>query len=216
MAGLFFYFVPLIVFEFLMAKKETYHSLITFVLFAALCGIGYLWYTGKLDSRARVAQENVQGSSGVLKTETQFRDKLTELRMQRYKAQLGVKQLEKFKAENIEQLKEMGIDSGEEFLKSDDQGVKLAVVNLKGWVAQIGKIKQEIAYYDDAIVNVETMLDKINRERIGDSVALSEEEYIDLQKIIVDLNERLNVETDILEDEELRKLLDMEMTGKGD
>ena len=57
------------------------------------------------------------------------------------------------------------------------------------------------------------MLDKINRDRIGESVALSEEEYIELQKIVVDLNERLNVETDILEEDELRKLLDLEMTA---
>jgi len=196
-----------------MAKKANFHSLFTFVLFAALCGIGVLWFTGKLDSRAKVAKENLEEGSGVLKTETQFRDKLAELRMQRYKADLGVKQLEKLKAENISKLKEMGIDSGDKFLKSADQGVKLAVINLKGWVTQIAKINQEISYYDDAIANVEAMLDKINRERIGESVALSEEEYIELQKIIVDLNERLNVETDILEDEELKNLLDLEMTG---
>ncbi len=57
------------------------------------------------------------------------------------------------------------------------------------------------------------MLDKIERERINESVSLSEDEYLDLQKIIVDLNERLEVETDILEDEELGKLLDLEMAG---
>ncbi len=196
-----------------MAKKETFHWLFTFVLLAVLGGIAVLWATGKLNSRAGVASDIVGSGSAVLNTESQFRDKLTELRMQRYKADLGVKQLEKFKAENIRKLKEMGIESGEEFLKSADQGVKLAVINLKGWVTQIEKIKKDLAYYDDAIANVEAMLAKINSDRIGDSVALSEEEYIDLQKIIVDLNERLNVETDILEDEELKKMLDLEMTG---
>lgn len=196
-----------------MAKKESIHYLITFVLFASLCGVAYLWYTGQLGAGSKVAGENGIDGSSVLKTESQFRDKLAELRMQRYKAELGVKQLEKFKAEKISKLKEMGIDSGDEFLKSTDPGVKLAVVDLKGWVTQIAKIKKELTYYDDAIANVEGMLDKINRERIGDSVALSEEEYLELQKIVVDLNERLKVETDILEDEELRKLLDLEMSA---
>ncbi len=191
-----------------MAKKETVHSLFTFLLLAALCLVGYLWYTGELIPRGKVAVENASGGTGLLKTESQFRDKLAELRMQRDKVQRGVLRLENLKAENLAKLKEMGITSGEDFLKSDNRDVKLAVVNLKEWVAQIGKIKKEVTYYDEAIGNVEVMLDKIERERIDESVSLSEGEYLELQKIIVDLNERLNIETDILEDEELGNLLD--------
>jgi hypothetical protein len=87
------------------------------------------------------------------------------------------------------------------------------VVNLKGWVTQIAKIKKEVAYYDEAILGIEGMLDKIERDRIDESVSLSKDEYKELQKIILDLNERLSVETDMLEEEELGKLLDLEMTG---
>ena len=57
------------------------------------------------------------------------------------------------------------------------------------------------------------MLKKIERKRIDDSISLSEEEYLDIQKVIVDLDERLNVDTTLLEDEELGELLDLEMGG---
>ena len=190
-----------------------FHTFFTLLLLAMLGIIGYLWFTGELVPRAKVAQENIEGTSGILKTESQFRDKLAELRMQRDKVNRGVKRLEKLKAETVDHLKDKGINSGQDYLESDDPDVKYAVVNLKGWVAQIDKIKKEVTYYDDAISSIEVMLDKIERERIDASVSLSEEEYLDLQKIIVDLNERLEVETDILEDEELGKLLDLEMAG---
>ena len=190
-----------------------FHTFFTLLLLLILGVVGYLWVTGELVPRARVAQENMEGTSGILKTESQFRDKLAELRMQRDKVNRGVKRLEKLKAETVDHLRDKGINSGEDYLKSDDPDVKYAVVNLKGWVAQIDKIKKEVTYYDDAISSIEVMLDKIERERIDESVSLSEQEYLDLQKIIVDLNERLEVETDILEDEELGKLLDLEMAG---
>ena len=190
-----------------------FHTFFTLLLLAILGIVGYLWATGDLVPRAKVAQENMEGSSGILKTESQFRYKLAELRWQRDKVNRGVKRLEKLKAETVEHLRDKGINSGDEYLKSDDPDVKYAVVNLKEWVAQIDKIKKEVTYYDDAISSIEVMLDRIERERIDESVSLSEQEYLDLQKIIVDLNERLEVETDILEDEELGKLLDLEMAG---
>jgi len=198
-----------------MAKNNTFHSLITFLLFAALCGVGYLWYSGQLGPRAEVIGDNLNNGSEILKTEVQFRDKLEELKMQRDKVQRGLARLERLKAENIEHLKDKGVNSGQDFLNSSDKDIKNAVVNLKEWVKQIDKTKKEITYYDDAITNIRTMLDKIERERINESISLSEDEYVGLQKIIVDLNERLNVDTNILEDEELGKLLDLEMVGSG-
>ena len=193
-----------------MANQNSVHSFITFILFAALCVVGYLWYTGAGSS----SDDNQTAKThGLLETESEFRDKIAELRMQRYKVENGIKRLENFKAETIEHLNDKGIKSGDDYLNSSDPDVKYAVVNLKGWVTQIAKIKKEVAYYDEAILGIEGMLDKIERERIEESVSLSKEEYKDLQKIIIDLNERLAVETDILEEEELGKLLDLEMTS---
>jgi hypothetical protein len=58
------------------------------------------------------------------------------------------------------------------------------------------------------------MLDQIKRDRISDSVALTDEQAIELETIIVDLDDRLSVETDMFEDDELKKLLDHEMTDQ--
>jgi hypothetical protein len=147
-----------------MANQNSTHSIITFILFAALCVVGYLWYTGGSGND----QQSASGKThGLLETETEFRDKLAELRMQKYKVENGIERLENLKSETVEHLNAKGINS----------------------------------------------LDKIERDRIDESVSLSKDEYKELQKIILDLNERLSVETDMLEEEELGKLLDLEMTG---
>jgi len=196
-----------------MAKKETFHSFLTLILLAVLGVVGYLWYTGQLVPRGQVAIEGTNGGSEILKTESQFRDKLAELRMQRDKVERGLKKAEIHKAETVQHLRDKGIESGQDFLKSEDNDVKYAVKSLKGWAAQVTKIKTEVVYYDDAINAIKSMLERIERERIDESVTLTEEESIGLQKIILDLNERLQVDMDLLEEEELGKLLDLEMTG---
>lgn len=197
-----------------MAKKETLHSFLTLILSVVLAFMVYLYFSGQLVPRAEVAVENASGGSDILKTESQFRDKLAELRMQREKVERGLKKLEMHKSETIDYLKEKGINSGKDFLDSEDNDVKYAAGTLKGWSAQIKKTKTEIKYYDDAISGIKAMLDRIERERINESVELSEEESISLQKIVVDLNERLKVDLDVVEEEELGKLLDLEMHGK--
>jgi len=55
------------------------------------------------------------------------------------------------------------------------------------------------------------MLAKIERERVSESASLTEAQAIGLEEIIVDLDEKLEVDTDIFEDQELKELLDQEM-----
>lgn len=192
--------------------KTSPHSLFTFLLLCVVAGVAFLWFAGKLT--VKDTEGVAQGTStGLPQTEEEFRKKLAELRMERERRQQSVRRLEDFKAQNIEQLKSKGVSSGDDYLKSDDKEIKLAVVNLKGWVTEINEINKQIVYYDEAISSVETMLDKLERQRVSDSVAMSEEESIELQKVIVDLRERLSVETNVLEDEELGRLLDLEMSG---
>jgi len=195
--------------------KTSPHSLFTFILLCAVAGAAFLWFSGKIavNNRNGVAPG---ASTGLPQTEGDFRKKLAELRMERERRQQSVRRLEDFKSQNIEQLKSKGVSSGDDYLKSDDKEIKLAVLNLKGWVTEINEIKKQIVYYDEAISSVETMLDKLERQRLSESVAMSEEESIELQKVIVDLRERLSVETNVLEDEELGRLLDLEMTGEKD
>lgn len=194
-----------------MAKKETLHSLVTFILFAALCAMGYLWYSGQLGPRANVIGDKLKGDSGLLKTEGQFREKLAELRMDKDKVLRNVKRLERLKAQNVKYLRDKGINSGADFLNSKDPDITNAAINLKEWKSQIDKINTEVSFYDEAISNIKTMLDRFERERINEEATLSDEEYMELQKVILDLNERLNNDTTVIEEEKLRELLDSEM-----
>jgi len=195
-----------------MAKKKT-SSLVSIILLAVLCAVGYLWYTGQLGPRIDAAGENLKNGSGLLRTEGEFRDKLAELKIQKDKIQRGIKRSEKHKSKTVSELKEMGVSSGADFKNSSAPDVKKKVLSLKGAVADIEKHNKVVSYIDDAITSIQAMLEKIERQRIDDSISLSEEEYLDLQKVIVDLDERLNVDTTVLEDEELSNLLDLEMGG---
>jgi len=195
-----------------MANK-TSSSLVSLILLAILCTVGYLWFSGQIQPRMEVAGDNLNKGSGLLKTEGEFRDKLAELKIQRDKITRGITRSERLKSETVAKLKEQGVSSGADFKNSNDPDVKKKVLSLKESVDNIKKYKKEVTYYDDAISSIQAMLEKIERKRIDDSISLSEEEYLDLQKVIVDLDERLDVNTTILEDEALGELLDLEMDG---
>lgn len=195
-----------------MANKKT-SSLISLILLAVFCAVGYLWFTGQLGPRVDVAKDKLKNKSGLLKTEEEFRDKLAELKIRKDKVQRGIKRSEKLKSETVAELKELGVSSGADFKNSTNADVKKKALSLKEAVADIEKYETEVSYYDNAITSIQAMLEKIERKRIDDSISLSEEEYLDLQKVIVDLDERLNVDTTVLEDEELSNLLDLEMGG---
>ena len=183
------------------------------ILLAVFCAVGYLWFTGQLGPRVDVAKDKLKNKSGLLKTEEEFRNKLAELEIRKDKVQRGIKRSEKLKSETVAELKELGVSSGADFKNSTNADVKKKALSLKEAVADIEKYETEVSYYDNAITSIQAMLEKIERKRIDDSISLSEEEYLDLQKVIVDLDERLNVDTTVLEDEELSNLLDLEMGG---
>ncbi|MEM9942787.1 MAG: hypothetical protein AAF939_14585 [Planctomycetota bacterium] len=197
-----------------MAKSNSFFKLFTFLLLGVLITLGVLWYQGLITPPTQVVDSNNNETSGSLKTEPEFRAKLVELRMERDKLLRGIERTNDLKQKTLEELKAKGIDSGDDFLKSDDSEVKYAAVNLKEWVGQISKLNNKVKYYDDAINGIQVMLSRIERERISESVALSEEEAIELQKIIIDLNERLEIKTTPFEDEELKGILDSELDSE--
>ena len=180
------------------------------IMFAGVaCVLGYLVYTNNRPSDLQPQPKN----DGLMKTEAEFRDKLTTLNMDKRKIEQAVKLLENSKKKTVEFLKENGINSGDDYAKSENNEIKLAVLNLRKDINAIKQSKQNITTYEDAITRIRSMLAQIKRDRISDSVALTDQQAIDLETIIVDLDERLNVDTDIFEDEELKKLLDLEMNG---
>ncbi len=150
---------------------------------------------------------------GPLKTEQEFRDKLAELRMQREKSARAVARLEERKVETVAFLKEKGVKSAADV--AQDTNLKYAARELKGWSEEIEKRKQDLVSYDEAIKAIETMLKELERKRISEMAAMSEEDYIRLRKIVLDLNDRLEVDKqDVIADEELDLLLKEEL-GKG-
>ena len=159
---------------------------------------------------SRAPQQVVGNESGILTTERDFRDKITELRIHREKVLRGVKLLERRKSETVAYLKDKGIRSSADV--TDDKDVVYALRNLKGWKTDIDKLNADVVHYDEAISSIEVMLDELERKRIDKEVALTDEQYVQLRKIVKDLNERLGMDKkDILEDDELSKLLDEEL-----
>ena len=187
-------------------------TILVFLLFALLSGfLAYAFLSGSLQPQVETANDNLTGQKKILQTEKDFRDKVTELRIHREKVTRGIKQLNLHKAETLEYLKEKGIKSSAD-VNRDDKDVLYALRNLKGWKAQIEKLESDVGNYDEAISSIEAMLNELERKRIDSEVALSEEDYFELSKIVKDLNERLGVEdTNILEDDELDQLLDAEL-----
>jgi len=148
-----------------------------------------------------------------LGSEQEFRDKLAELRMQREKSTRAIARLEQRKAETVEFLKSKGVKSSADVVS--DVNLKYAARELKGWSDEIEKLEKERQHYDEAISAIQSMLAELERKRINETVAMTEDEYIRLRKIVLDLNDRLEVDKqDIVADEELDNLLKEELGDK--
>ena len=191
--------------------NQVVKSLLVVMLLAGLGAfLAYAVFTGALQSQGEVIGDRLGDKNKLLMTEKDFRDKVTELRIQKEKVVRGIKRLELLKSDTLTQLKEKGIRSSKDV--TDDPDVRYALRNLKGFKVEIDKLNADIASYDEAIKSIEVMLDELERKRIESEVHLTEEQYFELRKIVVDLNERLGLdEKDVLEDEELSRLLDEEL-----
>lgn len=188
--------------------QTTFQRIVIVLLVGVVCAMGYYIYNGGFGEMD--ADPKSQTKVG-LQTEADFRDKLTELNMQRDKVQKGIARLESLKMKTLKDLRDKGIKTGEDFRNSEDKEVKLAAVSLKEYAEKIAKIESEVSYYDDAIAGLKAMLERIERERIGESVSLSETDYLALQKIIAQLDDNLKVDIDVFEEQELIDLIDNEI-----
>ena len=195
-------------------------SIVVGVLIAALGLIVlYAFVNNLVQPRSEVIGQKLGDENKILTTERDFRDKITELRIQREKVDRGIKRLELRKTETLKYLKDKGIRSSADV--TDDTDVTYALRNLKGWKVEIEKLQEDTKNYDEAISSIEVMLDELERKRINQEVALTEEEYLEMRKIVKDLNERLGLDkNDVLAEEELGRMLDEELekdaSGSGD
>jgi len=178
------------------------------LLFAAIaCFLGFYIYS----TSGPPADTDPQPSGSFSRTEAQFRDKLTALNIDKNKVVNSVKRLDAIKKEVVADLRSKGIKSGADYFKTEDQATKLKVLELQKTIKDIKKGEATIATYESAIERIRSMLAKIERERVSESASLTEAQAIGLEEIIVDLDEKLEVDTDIFEDQELKELLDQEM-----
>lgn len=146
----------------------------------------------------------------LLKTEKDFRDKVAELKRDRQKLLVAIQQLEQQKSEALQFLKEKGVNSSADI--TADKEITYALNNLASAKTEISNLTKQADEYDETILSIVAMLDKLKRDQINENVALSEKQLIDLRRIVVDLDDRLDInDKDILQAEERARILDEEL-----
>ena len=186
--------------------------LLLFVI-AACAGAGVFYLLN--GPKAQVVEDQLEGRRSLPKTRQEFHDRLAEFRMSRQKVKNTIEALGSEKSKTLAHLKSKGINSSAD-IKDGDSDVQFALNALKRLVEDIEARKEDVKVYDEAIVGLETQLDDLKRKYINAQGTITEEEYFDLQKHIIDLNERLKgEEPDIFEQEKILNILDQEMEAEG-
>lgn len=186
---------------------KSFPALAGFLVMFACAGLMMYWLltaSGK-DKAAAPDREN-----RLPRSEKEFRDQLTVLRMKKEKLERSIQRVENQKQETVEFLRGKGVESTADLRGNPD--LEYAARNLKGWSEQLNALQADVGKYDRAIAAIVTMLDEFDRRRINDSVAISEEEWIRMQSVVKDLDETLGMDPDdILKDEEMNELLREEL-----
>lgn len=188
-------------------------TVLTIVL-AAVFGAAVFYIFNSGWGRQQAPQ--LSASRGMPRTESEFRDKLAEFRMDRDRTYRGIAGLESRKRETLDHLRSKGINRSEDISDelSSDPDVQFALQALKALVADIEARKNDVKNYDETIIGLEAMLADIERQNINESSAMTEQQYLEGQKLILSLRDRLGVDdNDALETQALRDLLDSEMKG---
>jgi hypothetical protein len=155
-------------------------------------------------------QHDSSQPEGTLTTEADFRDKLSEIRMNKDKLERAIRRLENFRTENIKYLKDQGISKVAD--AKGNPNAEMALRNLKGWTESIQDLSGQLSKYDSAISRIDGMLKQLERERINESAGLTEEQEIEMRAIVMDLDDRMGInQNDILQDTELDELLNQEL-----
>ena len=189
---------------------QKFANTIMIILCAALIGAGVVYFLQQ-NSQQETKQVS-DDDSGFPRTEEQLRLKVAEFRMEQKRINRGIKRLEEQKQDSIDYLKSKGINSSAD-LPEDDADVKFAMRQLKMLSENIAARKKDAASYDDAIAALDAMQADLKRKFVNDSVTLSPDDYKDVDKIVIGLNDQLGTDTepDLLEAQALRELLDAEL-----
>ena len=186
-----------------------FQRILTLLLLVALIGCVFLYATGKV----RFAGADGDGPKpGLLKSESQLRNKLAELRIEQDKVVRRVKLLEEQKNESVQFLKDQGVKSSADL--TDDKQIRYAVNNLKRTMADIESVSGIADEYQEGINSIEAMLKDVERNRITKEIALTDEKAMEIDKIIIDLDEKLGVNDvgNVLDDDRINEILNAELS----
>ena len=186
-----------------------FQRILTLLLLVALIGCVFMYATGKVRFAGAGGDEP---KPGLLKTESQLRNKLAELRIEQDKVQRRVKLLEDQKNESVQFLKDQGVKSSADL--TDDKQIRYAVNNLKRTMADIESVSGIADEYQEGINSIEAMLKDVERNRITKEIALTDEKAMEIDKIIIDLDEKLGVNDvgNVLDDDRINEILNAELS----
>jgi len=189
---------------------KSFQSAILILVFSATV---FLAYTYLIQGSDPVGPDSSPiNNTGFLKTEQEFKDKLAQLRLEREKVVRRKKLLDDRKAETVELLKSKGFTAESDL---DNEDTKYAVRDLNRYVADMQSMDETIKKYDKPIAAIEAMLKRIEQDQIAAEVAISSEKAEELGIMLLDLDERLGVkETDMFEEQAIRKILSSELGDK--
>jgi len=181
-------------------------SAIIILLFAALVAGVYMYATG--DLKFDPNEDKGPNNTGFMNTPEEFHKKLAELRIEQEKMERRKELMTEKKDKIVAFLKEKGVTSTSDISDAD---VKYKISNLKTHVNDIKVVDKSIDKYQEAINAVESMLAKLEQQRLSDEVNIPEEKAKELSIMLLDLDEKLSVDQDLLEEEALRELLGLEL-----
>lgn len=179
---------------------------IALIIFCAALTGAVVWiYKDSFKAEIQVAQDKLT-SDEPLVTEAELQNQLTALQMRRQKWVNKIEYMEKSRDETLQSLKDKGIREKAD-AKGDPEAL-MALQSLKGWMSGITESRTHLESIDSTIPRIKAILDKMQRERLTESIRLTEDERIDLRAIEMELDDRLGVdENDIFGDQEIDDLL---------
>lgn len=176
------------------------------VFFAALTGLIVWIAMGGLSPKLNADNDSTDTTS---LTEQDCQNKLTQLKMKRDNVKRAITVLERQQAENFEYLTEAGISKVADAAGNAEATTTLN--NVKLIKNLIEKRNEEVALLDDTITRLDGMIKKLRQDNLDRSVALTEDQMIELIAIQKELDDKLNIDdNDIFADAEIDALLQAE------
>ena len=179
---------------------------IALIIFCAALTGAVVWiYKDSFKAEIQVAQDKLT-SDEPLVTEAELQNQLTALQMRRQKLADKIEYMERSRDETLKSLRAQGVREKAD-AKGDPEAL-MALQSLKGWMSGINEFRGHLEKCDAAIPRLRAILEKMERERLTETLGLTEDEQIDLRAIEMELDDRLGIEeSDIFGDQEIDDLL---------